>query len=813
MMTRQEKILGLILVGLLIAVGILMIRSYWEARAQQVYRVLDTTREQFLGQEPGALGSRSVLTFTAVSRRDDGEVHLLPLGIVGDWEILPAPLLPHSVEAAAAVVYKEPDPPYRRRIYLIGGFAGDPEPAQRLDTVYTCEIYPDGSLSDWTLQSNRLPQPLSSPAAAISTQDVYGNPITPTLYVLGGKYFGGTSDEILYSYIDPATLNVGPWRTAGSTLGGSRLALSAVANDGYLYAIGGFDGISSYVGSVWHFSLDTNGEPFGRSTDVSLPGDFSDNPSGAYHQTLLVPSASPSFLTDTLYVIGGYNSTGSTPLVYRGDIYASGAQQGYIKAWVDLSEDDLPAPLAAFGLAMADVQGAGRQVYIVGGQQGTGGSPIPQNTIRSAVVNDSDNSFYDWYGAAWLTSPALPAARYLHATVQSGEFIYAIAGHGPGTSDYYRNVLRGHLVGTGARQYAPNGVFLSRVVDLDRKYRLTWLEWSNTITPTDPGVTLTLQFRAGNQPNLSDAGDAWTDWLPAARGEQTSTLYPVPNLPNFPFYPPIARYVQYRARFSTTAAYSDVTPLLHEVGMHVEDSPDLGVSNIRISCDGCYGYLGIISRTIEIQITVRNQGGHVPYGNNFYTALFITTTGDYAPQPPDWPTDPDLFLPGSTYWGMQSTDFFAGGSKVLTTTIFYTEPMVIYLYAYADYNDTGAPPDYDVGEADPDNNLTVFNAVIIDPNSAAQTQTAWYWATQTALPSPEVSHVYLPVVYKEFYWRYIYLPIVVKAFSGSPLPTVMAVALPTPVSAPPPVNLPDYPRPGVGVPLQDGDRSTPPPGP
>lgn len=683
---------------------------------QQEYLVLDTTRAQFLGQEPGALGSRSIQHLTAVSSREDGEVQLLPLGIAGNWEQLDEPRLPTPIEEAAAVLYSEPVPPYRQRIYLIGGRT---PAAQRLNTVYTCEIQPDGMLTDWVLQSATLPRGLAAAAAALSTVDVYGDPITPTLYVIGGKYTGGESKEIYYAHIDPVTLDIIGWNTATIGLPSPRLGLSAVANRGYLYAIGGFASPNTYSSAVWHFMIDETGAPVGRSTDYSLPGDPTNNPNAAYHQTVLL-AASPSYPTDTLYVIGGYNSVGSTQRVLRTDIYPAGSPDaGYLVGWEDVPEDDLPQPLSVFAAAVGSPQGAGRQVYLIGGAQGVGGN-IPQDTIRSALVDDGQNAFYTWYGSVWLTSPALPAVRYRHAAVQAGEYIYAIAGHGSNDPVvYYDDVLRGHLVGSGAWQHAQSGQFLSRVVDLGRKYRLMWFQWTTTITPTDPGVSILLQFRAGNRPDLSDAADAWTDFFSSTHGLHTTNLALVPHLPNIPFDPPIARYVQYRAILSTTEAYSNVTPLLEEVGLRVENGPDLVVSGIQISCPECYGSFASISQTITVRLTVRNQGGAVPVGNDFYTALFITRTAGYSPTVPDRP-EPPRFLPGSTYWPLQGAIFTPGTDQVLTTTIFFTEPQRIFLYAYADYHHSALPPDYLVGEADPENNLTVFSLTLLDPGDIYQ---------------------------------------------------------------------------------------------
>lgn len=803
-MSRRERMVCTIGLVFLVAAVCLALWSHWQAGAQADYLVLDTTRAQFLAEEPGALNSTSVLTFTAVSERGDGDLHLLPLGIVGTWEQFAAPLLPYPVEQPAVLTYEEPVPPYRQRIYFLGGYKTS-YPFERLDTVYTTDLLSDGYLEEWTLQPHLLPVGLSSPAAAISTRDFYGDPITPTIYVVGGRMsVGGTSDKIYYAHIDPATLDVGEWMTTTWGLGGPRLGLSTVVNEGYLYAIGGLN-VNTYSGAVWHFPIGPSGDLIGRYVDPNLLGDPNDNPNGVYHQSVLITSTNAAFPTDTIYVIGGFNSTNSTPRVLRGDI---SADSGYIARWTDTPSDDLPEALSAFGLVLGNPQGAGRQVYIIGGDLGRDGGN-PQDTIRSAVVNDNDNSFYNWYGGAWLTSQALPTARYRHGTALIGEYIYAIAGHGVGASDFYDDVLRGHLVGTGAWQYAPSGEFRSRVVDLGRKYRLTWLQWESTITPTDPGVTMTLQFRAGNQPNLSDAGNAWTEVIPSRRGAYTQTLLPMPPLDNYTFYPPIARYVQYRTVLSTTPALSSVSPILHEVGVHVQDSPDLVVSQLQIDCPDCYGSLGIISQTITVNVTIRNQGGAVPIGNNFFAALFVTTTSNFVPQPPHWPTGPGNFMPGSHVWGLQGAQFVPGGSAVLTTTLFYTQAEVFYLYAYADYNDGSEPPDYDVGEADYDNNMTILYVIVIDPESAHGTQTAWYWETQTAMPTntpptpiapPRVYfpltyrkwpyHAYLPLTYRNWWIRYVYLPDLYKGYvplGYLPLVTPGSVPLrdlPTPTGQP-----------------------------
>lgn len=795
-MTQRQKALGGFTLSLLAIVGFLFLWSYLRAHVREEYVVLDTTREQFLGQEPGALQSTSMLTLTGVSRFEDGDVHLLPLGVVGDWETLPSPLLPYPLEQSAAVAYIEPDPPHRRRIYLIGGYKYDPPNSGRVDTVFTSFVDENGDLSDWVIQGNHLPIGLSSFGVALNTTDVNGDPVPPTIYVVGGRpAVGVASEEVYYAQIDPVTLDVGEWHTATYGLPVGRYGLSAVANKGRLYAIGGFNGVNVYSGAVYHFPLiPSTGDTAGREVDMSLPGG-APNPNAIFHQTLLVPGASPSFPTDTLYVIGGYDGSSCTPGVLRGDIYPQGhAQEGAVQSWEDVAEDDLPAALASFGSALGNPQGAGRQIYLIGGAQGADADQ-PQRTIRSAVVDDEDNSFFTWYGSSWFTSPALPAARYRHATAQVGEFIYAIAGHGLAATEYYDNVLRGNLIGLGAMQFAPYGEFRSRVIDMGQKFRLTWLQWQSTMTPTHPGVTMTLQFRAGNRPDLSDAAGAWSEVLLTRRGDHAVTLVPVPALSNYPYYPPIARYVQYRAVLSTTPAFSNVSPILHEVGARVEESPDLYVSNVQISCDDprCYGHIGLISKTIVVSVTVRNQGGSVPSGNNFFLALFITTTSDYEPLPPDWPTDP-LFVKGSTYWGLQGANFLAGGKKTFTTTLFYTEAKFLSLYAAVDYNDTSPPPDYDVGEVDWDNNVTVLSIAVLDPNAASATETAYaegtqtsYWATESAkptgsgdtptaspaTPSPPDGTVYLPLITRG--WdQVIYLPMMVGTPPAGP-------STPTPV--------------------------------
>jgi hypothetical protein len=817
MMGREKKIAGIIVTAVLLLGALLLLRSYISAHPQQQYLVLDTTRDQFLGIDPGALGSSSALTFTAVSSIEDGEVMLLPLGVVGDWETLASPLLPYPIESATSVAYIEPQAPFRRRIYYIGGRDTS---FNRLDSTFTCNINDDGSVSAWTLQTPRLPYGLTSAAAAISTLDYHGNPITPTIYVVGGKYLGGTSKYIYYTHIDPVSLDITGWHTATSDIVAPRLGLSAVVDRGLLYVMGGSDGGSIYSAAVYHIAIDETGDAFNRSVDVSFPGSANDNPNGAYQQAVLLPGVAP-YVTDTIYVIGGYNGTNSTARVLRGDINVPGGPEpGYIHEWVDITSDDLPEPLSAFAVAVGDLQGAGRQVYIIGGTQGRDGT-VPQNTIRSAAVDDSDNSFYNWYGGSWLTSPALPEVRYRHTAVQVGEYIYAIAGHGVNDPQpvLYDNILRGHLVGPGARHYAPEGEFRSRVIDLGHKYRLTWLQWTSTITPTDPGVAMTLQFRAGNEPDLRDAADGWSELYPTNRGQMTQTLVLIPQLPNFTYYPPVARYVQYRAFLSTTSSYSDVTPFLYEVGARVEDAPDLVVSSIQFSCNGCYGPLGIISETIQVVATVRNQGGSIPFGNNFFATMFITNSGYYSPTVPDWPTD-TKFLPGSRTWGLQGSDFPSGASRTITATIFFTQPQSIFLYIYADYNDTALPPDYDVLEADPDNNLTVRNIILLDPDSAEQTETAMWVGTATAqaLTPKSISNAYLSTVYHNYRTWQAYLPLVFRHIlpTSTPEPTAPtpspATATPSPSETPTPSPVTATPSPSE-TPTPSPVTATPSPSP
>jgi hypothetical protein len=158
---------------------------------------------------------------------------------------------------------------------------------------------------------------------------------------------------------------------------------------------------------------------------------------------------------------------------------------------------------------------------------------------------------------------------------------------------------------------------------------------------------------------------------------------------------------------------------------------------------------------------------------------------------------------------MQGSDFPNGGNQTVTTTLYFTQPQVIQLYFFADYNDSAIPPDYDVLESDPDNNVTVRTLILLDPDAAEQTETAFYWGTETARPPISIHQAFLPQIFDHYGVWYAYLPIVFRTIPPTPTltptpptpspmtetPTPSQIPTPSPVtptSSPSPSPTPIY---------------------
>ena len=145
-------------------------------------------------------------------------------GSVGTWTT-EANALPVYPEGATAITYNG-------YIYIMGGNYS----AGVHSTVYSAPLNANGSVGTWTTEANALPTGLWNASAVVSSGHVY---------VMGGNN-GTNAVSTVYSAPLNANGSVGTWTTEANALPASFNAANSVANNGFIYVIGGTDGYSFY---------------------------------------------------------------------------------------------------------------------------------------------------------------------------------------------------------------------------------------------------------------------------------------------------------------------------------------------------------------------------------------------------------------------------------------------------------------------------------------------------------------------------------------------------------------------------------------
>ncbi|MFA6006869.1 MAG: glycine-rich domain-containing protein [Candidatus Paceibacterota bacterium] len=192
---------------------------------------------------------------------------------------------------------------------------------------------------------------------------------------------------------------LGAWTTS-SSLGTTRYQQTSVAANGYVYAIGGYNG--TRLSSVEYAKINSNGTLGAWTTTSSL--------------TITRYQHSSIAANGYVYAIGG-NGTGGVQV--NTVEYAKINSDGTLGAW------KTTASLNITRYAHASVVSNG-YVYVMGGRTGISDTA----TVEYAKIN-SDGTLGTW---TTLTATPLNAARNIHASVVVGGYIYTIGGITSGTS-------------------------------------------------------------------------------------------------------------------------------------------------------------------------------------------------------------------------------------------------------------------------------------------------------------------------------------------------------------------------------------------
>ncbi|MEI7818589.1 MAG: hypothetical protein WCI47_00565 [bacterium] len=202
-------------------------------------------------------------------------------------------------------------------IYCVGGSAGD--------AAYYARQQSDGTLGTWQTSANSIPAGCS----ALETSTVV---IKNYIYALG---CGVNNRDIYYSQIG-SDGNPGAWSTHSNILPVSRLGGTAVVARGYLIYMGGVN-VATTLASGLKIQVNEDGS---LNTGVGFSSISADLPN-------VRSIAAGVTLNGNVYIIGGYNSSGS--VFYNTVFYGSVSATGDISAW-STSVNSLPVALAGSGV-------------------------------------------------------------------------------------------------------------------------------------------------------------------------------------------------------------------------------------------------------------------------------------------------------------------------------------------------------------------------------------------------------------------------------------------------------------------------------
>ena len=188
-----------------------------------------------IGGSTGGNNNGSNTTYYAKINKD---------GTLGSWTTasvaLPANRASHSVSY------------YNGYLYVIGGTptgANWTDGASGTSTVYYARVNADGSIGTWQSNANSLPQ------ARIGHASVAANGY---LYAIGGANTSSVIQSTVYYAKVNANGSTGAWASVGSSLNTARMHMGAVVMNGAAYVVGGLDS-SNAISSIEYALLNANG--------------------------------------------------------------------------------------------------------------------------------------------------------------------------------------------------------------------------------------------------------------------------------------------------------------------------------------------------------------------------------------------------------------------------------------------------------------------------------------------------------------------------------------------------------------------------
>lgn len=251
------------------------------------------------------------------------------------------------------------------------------------NTVLFAKLNSDGTVGQWSYSPTLLVTNRGEQPAVANNG---------YLYTLGGYNNSGALASVEYAPLSPAG-TVGPWTTSISFLT-PRYGHTTVVYNGYLYVIGGWNG-SAYFNDVQFAAISAGGTVGSWTVTTSFPTARTSHTSIAYN--------------GYLYVIGGVGSA------YLNDVqYAPINSDGTVGPWTTttsfLTERASHTSVVYNGY-----------LYVIGG---VGASAY--NDVQYAAINANGTV------GSWAATTSLPTTRYGHTSVVYNGYLYVIGGIGAG---------------------------------------------------------------------------------------------------------------------------------------------------------------------------------------------------------------------------------------------------------------------------------------------------------------------------------------------------------------------------------------------
>ena len=302
-----------------------------------------------------------------------GIAHALSTGSIQSWNS--TTVMPSDLHSASSVVYNG-------YVYEIGGIEGN---SSAVNTVYYAPLNADGTVGTWNT-TTALPNVLYG-ATSVATNGY--------VYEIGGDNFSGVVNTVYYAPLN-SNGTVGNWQST-SSLPIALFYATSVTYNGYVYEIGGIEGNSSAVNTVYYAPLNANGTVGNWTSTTVLPSGLENSTSVVYN--------------GYVYEIGGIEGNSSAVnTVY----YAPLNSNGTVGNWTATTV----LPNALYNATSVATNG---YVYEIGGIGNTTGTT---NTVYYAPLNSNGTI------GTWNTTTALPDTIYYATSVVYNGYVYEIGGVG-----------------------------------------------------------------------------------------------------------------------------------------------------------------------------------------------------------------------------------------------------------------------------------------------------------------------------------------------------------------------------------------------